>query len=112
MPESGRPTNAALLKITHGASGPRTNAFQKTRSDSGTAASALNGTLAATELRRVMSSQPLSATERIKAMTSAVSSVRERVTATRGSSGLVAQVAAALPLAADPTAGRSWKAIA
>src|ERR1700721_4018773 len=32
MPVSGRPTNAALLKITQGASGPEANGLQKARS--------------------------------------------------------------------------------
>src|SRR5580693_5382817 len=35
MPVSGRPTNAALLKITHEASGPETNWRQKVRNDAG-----------------------------------------------------------------------------
>src|SRR5580700_11690439 len=36
MPVSGRPTNAALLKTTHGSSGPEAKPFQKTRKAAGT----------------------------------------------------------------------------
>src|SRR5271167_2102762 len=35
MPVSGRPTKAALLKTTHGSSGPEVNPRQKTRNAAG-----------------------------------------------------------------------------
>src|SRR5262245_2492282 len=35
MPVSGRPTNAALLKITQGSSGPKRNPFQNVRKGTG-----------------------------------------------------------------------------
>ena len=37
MPVSGRPTNAPLLKITQGSSGPTTNPFQKAEKAAGAA---------------------------------------------------------------------------
>src|SRR5271170_1490369 len=36
MPVSGRPTKAALLKTTHGSSGPEAKPLQKTRKAAGT----------------------------------------------------------------------------
>src|SRR5215467_9863599 len=67
MPVSGRPTNRALLKITHGSSGPRTNPFQKISIGAGTIAAA--DTLAGETRgsRRVHSSHPIAATATAKA---------------------------------------------
>src|SRR5580698_1155756 len=41
MPVSGRPTKAALLKTTHGSSGPEAKPLQKTRKAAGTGSPSL-----------------------------------------------------------------------
>src|SRR5215470_6236597 len=58
MPLSGRPTNCALLKITQGSSGPRTNPLQKISTGAGAVASVADDTDGS---RRVHRSQPITA---------------------------------------------------
>src|SRR5438552_3895187 len=57
MPVSGRPTNFALLKMTHGSSGADTNGFQKVANSDG--AFSLVESIATAAFLPVESSQPI-----------------------------------------------------
>src|SRR5216683_808756 len=113
MPVFGRPTNAALLKITHGSSGPRTNPFQNIRIGAG--AEIAPAALAAdtSDSRCVHKSHPIIASAAINAKL--ITGTRNRLfaDAAEPSSESLAQVPAALPFPwALAAVARSWNATA
>src|SRR5216683_6329853 len=113
MPVFGRPTNAALLKITHGSSGPRTNPFQNIRTGAG--AEIAPAALAADTpcSRRVHESHPIIASAATNATLN--TGARNRVFAVAAvlTTRSLAQLPAALPFPCALAAfARSWNATA
>src|SRR5882724_3264139 len=104
MPVFGRPTNAALLKITHGSSGPRTNPFQNIRIGAG--AEIAPAALAAdtSDSRCVHNSPPIIASAATNGKLITGSRNRLLAAADELSTESLAQVPAALPFPCTPAA--------
>src|SRR6266478_1094444 len=108
----GRPTNAALLKITHGSSGPRTNPFQNIRIGAGAEISPV-ALLDDAPDSRAHNSHPTVTSAAISATLNTGTRYRLFAAVPVLSTGSLAQVPVPLPFpcAAVATA-RSWNATA
>src|SRR5258705_1914218 len=113
MPVFGRPTNAALLKITQGSSGPRTNPFQNIRIGAGAKISPAALADETPNSRRVHNSHPIVASAAINATLNADARYRLVAAAPVLSTGSLAQVPVLAPIPCAAAAfARSWNATA